>query len=93
MEYEWDESKNRSNIEKHSIGFDDAIRIFERPILEKADQRQDYGEDRIVVVGLLADKEVVVVYTVREGNRRIISARRANRDERAAYRKRYSTQN
>jgi len=93
MEYEWDLNKNRLNIEKHAINFDDAVRIFERPTLEKNDHRQDYGEDRIIAVGLLANKEVVVVYTVRGKKRRIISARRANQDERTAYRKRYPAQN
>jgi uncharacterized protein len=93
MEYEWDLNKNRLNIEKHAIDFDDAVRIFERPTLEKNDHRQDYGEDRIIAVRLLANKEVVVVYTVRDKKRRIISARRANQDERTAYRKRYPAQN
>lgn len=92
MEHEWDENKNQLNIEKHSIGFGDAIQIFARPTLEKTDHRQDYGEERIVAIGLLAGKEVVVVYTVREEKRRIISARRANRDERAAYKTKYPIQ-
>jgi uncharacterized DUF497 family protein len=72
---------------KHGIDFDDAVRIFEGPVLEKVDQRRNYGEERIATVGVANGLDLFVVYTVRKGNRRIISARRANRHEREAYRR------
>ncbi len=71
---------------KHGIDFRDVVRIFERPVLEKTDRRRDYGEERIAAVGIAMGLGLYVVYTIRGGKRRIISARRANRHEREAYR-------
>jgi uncharacterized DUF497 family protein len=89
MVFEWDAAKNEANIAKHRIDFEDAIGIFEGPVLERSDQRRDYGEPRIVAFGVLDDREIAIVYTVRETRRRIISARRASKDEREAYRNAY----
>lgn len=86
MAFEWDAAKNTANLAKHGIDFRDAVQIFERPVLEQTDRRRDYGEERIVAVGVAMGLELYVVYTIRRGKRRIISARRANRDERKAYR-------
>ena len=83
MLFEWDESKRQSNLAKHHIDFQDAIRIFERPTFEKAARSR--GEDRVLAIGLLEDVEIVVVYVIRGKRRRIISARRAHRDERKDY--------
>jgi len=44
-----------------------------------------HGEDRIVAIGLMEDIEIVVVYVMRDNRRRIISARRARREERQDY--------
>jgi uncharacterized DUF497 family protein len=71
---------------KHGINFDDAKHIFDGPVLEKTDRRRDYGEERIAAVGVTMGLELYVVYTIRGGNCRIISAPRANRHEREAYR-------
>jgi uncharacterized DUF497 family protein len=83
MLFEWDESKRQANLAKHHIDFQDAKRIFDGPMFEKSDSR--HGEDRIVAIGLMDDMEIVVVYVMRGTRRRIISARRANRDERQDY--------
>jgi uncharacterized DUF497 family protein len=85
MEFEWDSIKSQRNIEKHGIDFTDAVRIFERPTLTVVDNRHDYGEKRIVAMGMVEDVILYVVYTVRDDIRRIISARRANRRERKKY--------
>ena len=85
MEFEWDLNKNQRNIEKHGIDFTDAVRIFEHPTLTVVDNRHDYGEKRIVAMGMVEDVILYVVYTVRDDIRRIISARRANRRERKKY--------
>jgi uncharacterized protein len=79
MLFEWDESKRRSNLAKHHVDFQDALRIFDGPVFEKASRGR--GERRILAIGLLEGIEVVVVYAVRGKRRRIISARRAHRDE------------
>ena len=83
MLFEWDESKRKSNLAKHLIDFQDALRIFNGPVFEKATRSR--GEDRILAIGLLEDIEIVVVYVIRGEHRRIISARRAHRDERQDY--------
>ena len=85
MEFEWDSVKNQRNIAKHGIDFTDAVRIFERLTLTIIDNRRDYGEKRIVAMGTVEDVILYVVYTVRDGIWRIISARRANRRERKKY--------
>ena len=87
MAFEWDAGKNAANIAKYGIDFEDAARMFEGPVLERRDDREDYGETRIAAVGVVEGRELFVVYTVRGENRRIISARKANRHEREAYRK------
>jgi len=84
--FEWDPAKNEANILKHELDFTEAVRIFEGPVLERIDDRRDYGEDRFVAIGEVAGREIAVVYTIRAGNRRIISARKAKRYERKAYR-------
>ncbi|MBW7835681.1 MAG: BrnT family toxin [Sphingomonadales bacterium] len=85
MFFEWDEAKRSANFEKHGVDFDDARLIFEGPVFEKADGRKDYGEDRMIAIGVLEDVEIVVVYVMRGERRRMISARRANRHERQDY--------
>jgi uncharacterized protein len=92
MLFEWDATKNAANIAKHGIDFEDAIRIFDGPVLQQADARRDYGEARIIAVGVVDDRELVVVYTMRGAYQRIISARRAHSRERKAYREAYPKQ-
>jgi len=82
--YEWDEAKGASDLEKHGIDFEDAIGIFEGPVLEV---RSDRGSEvRWKAVGEIEGVVIAVVYTRREDRRRIISARRARKNEREAYR-------
>ena len=86
MNFEWDEAKNEANIAKHGISFLSAARVFDGPILRYPDTRRDYGEARILAIGLAEGTELAVVYTERGEAIRIISARRARRDERRTYR-------
>lgn len=86
MNYSWDPKKNRQNVVRHGIAFADAIKIFEGPTLEKVDDRFDYGEVRVYAVGVSNGIEITVIFTdVSRGERRIISAWRAERHEREAY--------
>ena len=89
MVFEWDTAKNAANIAKHGIDFEDAIRIFEGPVLESPDERREYGEVRIIAFGVVDARELAVVYTTCAGRRRIISARRAHSCELKAYRQAY----
>jgi len=50
MEFEWDENKRQSNLSKHGIDFVDAAKIFDRPVLERLDNRYDYEDTRGVSV-------------------------------------------
>jgi uncharacterized protein len=83
MLFEWDESKREANLAKHHIDFQDAKQIFDGPVFERMESR--HGEDRILAIGLMEGIEIVVVYVMRGKRRRIISARRAHRDERQDY--------
>jgi uncharacterized DUF497 family protein len=85
MGFEWDEAKRQANILKHGIDFVDAIGIFAGRFTEAEDLRHGYGERRLLVTGELAGEMIRLVYTWRGERRRIISARRARRDERRTY--------
>jgi uncharacterized protein len=86
MRYTWDNDKNRRNIERHGIAFEDAKQIFDGLTLEREDDRFDYGEIRIYSIGLVNGLEITVIYTDRDNDeRRIISAWRAEPHERRAY--------
>ena len=86
MRYTWDHKKNRQNITRHGIAFEDATRVFEGPTLERVDDRFEYGEVRVYAIGIVNGLEVTVIYTdVSTMERRIISAWRSERHERKAY--------
>ena len=83
--FEWDERKNRQNIEKHGISFRRAATIFNGRVLQWEDNRKDYGEERRIAIGRTEHRILQVVYTLRNRNLRIISARKATKDERQKY--------
>jgi len=83
--FEWDEGKNEANRRKHRLDFETAREIFSGPILTWLDSRHDYGETRSGAIGRTDGMTLVVVFTDRRGNARIISARKANRHERKIY--------
>ncbi|PHM07627.1 hypothetical protein CK516_25925 [Nostoc sp. 'Peltigera malacea cyanobiont' DB3992] len=75
-----------SNITKHGLDFADAFRIFNLPMLVYLDEREDYGEERYLCIGLLNGRIVVVIYTEQgEEMVRIISLRKAVSHERKRY--------
>jgi uncharacterized DUF497 family protein len=83
--FEWDERKNKINIEKHGIDFRDAEDIFHSIRLSFEDKRKEYREKRIITVGLIGNSVCVVVYTIRGNAIRLISVRKANERERRRY--------
>jgi uncharacterized protein len=85
VKFEWDERKRRTNLAKHGIDFETAKLIFEGTFIEREDRRRGYGEQRIVAYGEASGIVLCVVYTRREDTLRIISVRRARRDERKDY--------
>lgn len=92
MNFEWDAVKNERNIRKHGFDFDDAKRVIagHLPFFARLDRREDYGEDRWQGIGLL-DGIVVVVIVFSEPQTnvvRIISMRKATKEERRFYEER-----
>lgn len=84
--YEWDDEKNRANIEKHGVSFERASKIFAGFIYTVIDDRLDYGELREISIGVVdAVAYLTVTHTDRDGVIRIISARPATRMERSRY--------
>ena len=88
LRFEWDEAKAASNLRAHRVSFDSAATVFDDlSAIERIDLRDDYGEERLIIVGTASDGLVlVVVYTEREDRIRIISARRATPGEEQGYR-------
>jgi uncharacterized protein len=86
LEFEWDESKAKLNLEKHGVSFLTAAAIFSHERLERIDDREDYGEVRWIALGRVATEVYRVVYTWRAENLvRIISAQRASKHEEEIY--------
>ncbi len=87
MQVEWDEEKALTNIDKHGIDFCDAMRIWDGPVIDPAGERFVGEEYRPTALGTIDEDDLIiaVVYTVRNGVVRLISARRARRNERQDY--------
>jgi len=87
VDYEWDEAKSLANRRKHRVDFADAIEALEDPNrIEETDQRFEYGEERTQVIGMAQGDVLFVIITLRsESICRIISARRATRNEEDRY--------
>ena len=82
MEFEWDDAKNNACFVRRGFDFAYAVRVFFDPHrIVAQDRRQDYGEDRYRVLGMIDERAYIVVYTVRGSAIRIISARKANAKE------------
>ncbi len=85
MTFDWDTKKRETNIKKHGIDFSELRKVFEKPMLTRLDNREDYGETRWISLGDLNGKIVILVYTETENNVRLISARRATKNEENIY--------
>jgi uncharacterized DUF497 family protein len=84
MEFEWDPGKARSNERKHATSFEFATGVFED--IDRMERLDDSSaEERWATVGVVEGIEIYVVYTVRDEAIRLITARRATRDEREEY--------
>ena len=82
MKFEWDEEKNRANVRGHRIDFADVPPLFDGPMFVRLDTRRDYGEDRMIGVGLLGNAVIVVIFVeTHRDTIRLISARKALRHE------------
>jgi uncharacterized DUF497 family protein len=90
MIFEWDEKKNRANQLKHGLSFETAVQVFEDPYALMFPERVVEDEERWHAIGRAGGIAILlVVYSITEDDDeekvRIISARKANRRERALY--------
>jgi len=83
----WDEDKAKANVHKHGVFFADAVPVLDDPYaLTIRDDESDPEERRFVTIGVdIYARVLVVVYTYRNDDIRIISARRATPRERGEY--------
>ena len=86
MDFEWDDIKAAENLRNHGGGFVHAALAFRDPFaVEWIDLREDYGEERIVLLGMAGDHVLSVVYRERAERIRIIPARQATKNEQDFY--------
>ena len=87
MEFEWNAAKAKANWNTHGVRFELAKTVFRDPFaIERIDDREDYGEQRFVIVDIAEGQVLLfVAYAEREERIRIISARRATQYEQDDY--------
>lgn len=88
VKFEWDTDKNKANKAKHGLSFEEALEVFADPnLLEIYDKDHSGDEERYKVIGLLSSKLIIisVIFTERGQVIRIISARKANKEEKGIY--------
>jgi len=85
MKFTWDERKRKKTLDLRGLDFADAKKVFEGATFTFEDDRFDYGERRLVTVGLLDADVVVIVHTETEKEIRIISMRKGDKDEQEIY--------
>jgi uncharacterized DUF497 family protein len=87
MKIEWDAKKERENVKKHGISFQEATTVFGDTLAATIpDPDHSHGESRFITIGYSSSHRLVVVSHTEEGeNFRIISAREANSHERKTY--------
>ena len=91
MKFEWNENKNRLNIQNHYVSFKEAKEVFNDPLhISRLDYRFDYFEERWISIGTTKKQKILVVANLffdENGEEivRIISARAANPKERKFY--------
>jgi uncharacterized protein len=85
MAITWDEAKRRRTLKERGLDFADAGLVFAGRSMTLPDERRDYAEPRFITAGWLHGRFVVIVWTPRDGSRRIISMRYGHADEEAYY--------
>lgn len=85
MKFIWDETKRQTNLLKHGLDFADAEKVFNGPLVLFEDTRENYGEQRMIGIGLLDYLVVLMVHVESDDAIRIISMRKADSDETDLY--------
>ena len=81
----FDPAKRDWTLRERGLDFAEADQVFAGVKLERADERRDYGELRMVTIGYLRDRMVIVCWTPRGDARHVFSMRKANEREKAKY--------
>ena len=81
MRFTWTETKRRINLAKHGLDFADAKKVFTGPMVLFEDQRTDYGEQRMIGIGLLGELVVLIVHVESDATIHVISMRKADNHE------------
>ena len=84
-EFEWDGNKAAVNWRDHGVTFAHAVKACLDPFVELIDDREDYEEERVKLLGMSSGVTLHVTYTERGSRIRLISARRAERHEQDTY--------
>jgi uncharacterized protein len=85
MRYQWDRNKALSNLNKHGIDFADAVSVFSDELAITIFEDR-FEEERFITIGIdLLNRILVVVYTMRDDEIRLVSARKASKNERLQY--------
>ena len=85
MRFKWDGEKLDANLKKHGFDFEDASEVFSGVTLTVKDNRFEYGEHRFITLGMLKDIIVVIAHTETDKEIRVISMRKATRNEQEKY--------
>ena len=85
MPISWHEPKRQATLKARRLDFAECELVFAGPTFTFEDDREDYGEQRWVTMGLLRDQVVVIVHTETEADIRVISMREATKHEQALY--------
>ena len=85
MRFEWDEAKRQLNLRRHGIDFADVEIVFAGETATILDDRFSYDEPRFLTIGLLWGRLISVAHTESEEVIRVISVRKATKNEEIIY--------
>lgn len=89
LKFEWDENKNAINKQKHHISFEEAKTVFfDDDAILFDDPEHSHGEERFLIIGVTATEKICIVshcYRNNDNTIRIISARKATKNEKQVY--------
>ncbi|MBE9145223.1 BrnT family toxin [Planktothrix mougeotii] len=87
MKFEWNPDKAARNLEKHGVSFQEAVTVFNDPLsVTFPDPNHSIGESRYIIIGISRFGQILIVaHTDRLERVRIISARKATRQEQRFY--------
>lgn len=93
MRITFDPAKRERTLRGRNLDFTEAVEVFSGPTIDIPDLRRDYGEARIMTVGHLRGRMMIVIWTQRGDARHVISMRKANDREKTRYGRRLAEEN